>query len=146
MGHCYRFALEMFFNLYASQSSETPAIGADHFASEAPGHPQDAWVRNLNLPELGDHPVLVHGFPIGQGGVVDGKKICHAWLEGNRHVVDCGTHERTLCLISREQYYRLGRIDHHECHRYTIEQAAEHILDTGKDGLWSKPPADALIG
>ena len=146
MGNCYRFALEMFLNLYASQASETVTIGADYFASEAIVHPQCAWVRNLHLPELGDNPVLVHGFPIGEGGVVHGKKICHAWLEGNGHVVDCGTHERVLSLVSRERYYRLGRIDPHECHRYTIEQAAEHILDTGKDGLWSKPPADALIG
>jgi hypothetical protein len=136
----------MFFNLYVSQSSQTVTIGADYCASEAFCHPQVAWIRNLSLPELGGNPVLVHGFPIGQGGVVDGKKICHAWLEGNGYVVDCGTHERALNLVSRERYYHLGRIDPHECHRYTIEQAAEHILDTGQDGLWSRPPADALIG
>lgn len=146
MGNCYRYALEAFLDLFASRSSESVSVGAGYFATELPGDPRGEWVRNLSLPELGDSPVLVHGFPVGQAGVVQGKKFGHAWLEGNGYIVDCGTHQRQLSLVPRERYYRLGFIDPAECHRYTIEQAAQHILDTGTDGLWSEPPRDALTG
>jgi hypothetical protein len=146
MGNCYRFALETLLDLYGGQSSETVSVGADFFATETLGDSGGAWVRNLRLLELGDCPVLVHGFPVGKAGVVQGKKFGHAWLEGNGYVVDCGTHEKKHSLVSRERYYRLGCIDPSECHRYTIEQAAQHVLDTGTDGLWSEPPSDALTG
>ena len=146
MGNCYRYALEMLRDLYASPSSETVMVGLNCFAYEATGTPGGAWVRNLSLPELGDNPLLVHGFPVGRAGVVQGRKFGHAWLEGNGYVVDCGTHEKKLSLVSRERYYRLGCIDPAECRRYTIEQAAQHVLDTGTDGLWSEPPSDALTG
>jgi hypothetical protein len=140
-GNCYHFALETFFDLHAGLSSGTVTVGNSWgaFATGGESPPQ------LNVPQLGERPLLVHGFVLGETGGLKDRKFGHAWLEGNGYVVDCGSAEKEHSLVPRDEYYRHWRINPAECNYYTIQQATEHLLRTGSISGWHPAPADAIV-
>jgi hypothetical protein len=140
-GDCYHYALETFFDLHSGLSSGTVTVGntwgAFEVGSESPPY--------FHVPQLGDRPVLVHGFVLGDSGGLKDRKFGHAWLEGNGHVVDCGSAQKEHSLLLRDDYYQRWRINPAECHYYTIQQATEHLLRTGSISGWHPAPVDAIV-
>jgi hypothetical protein len=137
LGKCYAYALETFFDLHTSLSCGTVTVGgaADGLHFENGSAPQ------VSIPELGAAPVLVHGPILGDSGDIKDKKFGHAWIEGNGHVVDCGSAEKSHLLVDRDVYYKYWRIKPEECQRYSIQEATEFILSTGADSGWREAPA-----
>ena len=98
--------------------------------------------------ELFGEPImyLVHGFPTGTGGGVEGKKYGHAWLElcvkSGEHesalfAIDCGCHdgdERNI--VPTSFYYNAGSIIPEECRRYTREEAMKKANEFKHYGDW----------
>jgi hypothetical protein len=97
--------------------------------------------------------MIVHGLPIGQGEENLGRRYWHAWVEAK--VRDSSNGGKPTWIVAdwsagkprtfyrRTSYYRIGKIPQHLVFRYTIEQAAEHMADTGHYGPWV-PNADEL--
>lgn len=96
---------------------------------------------------------IVHGLPIGQGEENRGKRYWHAWVEAKVRdrsnggkptwVVADWSNGQARRFIARTNYYWLGQIPQHLVFRYTVEQAAEHMAETGNYGPWV-PNADEL--
>jgi hypothetical protein len=139
LGQCYHYALETLFDLHARLSSGTVTIGNNGcvFESSAPS-------GSLHFPELGNEPLLVHGFIVGRSGELKGVKFGHAWLEGNGYVVDCGSMRKEHNAVRRERYYDFWQVKDEECQRYTVQQATERILATGSITGWHPAPEDAV--
>jgi hypothetical protein len=140
-GNCYHYALETFFDLHSGLSSGTVTVGSTAGAFEVGVGSQPYF----SLPQLGDSPALVHGFVLGESGDLKDRKFGHAWLEGNGFVVDCGSAQKEHSLVPREQYYQFWRINPAECRHYTIQQATEHLVQTGSISGWHAAPADAIV-
>jgi hypothetical protein len=140
-GNCYHYALETFFDLHSGLSSGTVTVGNSWGAFEI----DRELTAHLNLPQLGNTPQLVHGFVLGDSGALKDRKFGHAWLEGNGHVVDCGSAQKEHSLVLRDEYYEFWRINPAECNYYSIQQATEHLLRTGSISGWHAPPADAIV-
>jgi hypothetical protein len=138
LGKCYQYALETFFDLYASLSSGTLTVSGNSNGF----HQGDGLAPHITIPELGPGPVLVHGFVLGDSGDIKDQRFGHAWLEGNGYVVDCGSAEKSHLLVERDVYYQYWRIDPSKCHRFTIQEATEFILTTGWDSGWKQGPSD----
>jgi hypothetical protein len=139
-GNCYLYALEALFDLYATLSTTTISLATSWCAVEV-GKRQ---LTADNVPELGESPLLVHGFIKGDYGKLQGVKFGHAWIEGNGMVMDCGSAEKCHCLVTRDQYYDHWQIDPNECNRYTIQQATQRIIATGSDSEWNDHAPDVL--
>jgi hypothetical protein len=140
-GDCYHYALETFFDLHSGLSSGTVTVGNTWGAFET----LSTSAPQFNVPQLGKSPVLVHGFVVGNSGGLRDRKFGHAWLEGNGYVVDCGSAHKEHSLVPRDEYYQFWRVNPAECHYYTIQQATEHLLQTGSISGWHPPPADAIV-
>jgi hypothetical protein len=132
-GKCYRYALESLFDLYAHLSTGMVTVTPSYCAFEFGNMSGPVG----NLPLLGECPVLVHGFVVGDYGDLKDEKFGHAWLEGNGYVMDCGSVEKTHEFYDRDFYYEHWRINPQECQRYTIQQATRHVIATGADSGWS---------
>jgi hypothetical protein len=139
-GRCYHYALETLFDFHAALSSGTLTVGSNSLAFDFGGLSTPL----AEIPYLGKNPVLVHGFIVGQSGDLKDTKYGHAWLEGNGHVMDCGSAEKSHQVIPQQQYYEFWRIKPEECHRYTIQEATQHILATGSVSGWHPAPPDAI--
>jgi hypothetical protein len=132
LGKCYQYALETFFDLYTGLSSGSLTVGGN-----ANGfHHGNGLEPHITIPQLGNSPVLVHGQILGDSGDIKDKKFGHAWIEGNGHVVDCGSAEKSHLLVDRDVYYKYWRINPDECQRYSFQEATEFILATGWDSGW----------
>jgi hypothetical protein len=142
IGKCYLYALETFFDLHASLSSGVVAVGQAFSVFDAGLAP----LPQAQVAELGQFPLLVHGFVLGDSGELKDKRFGHAWLEGNEYVVDCGSREKEHLLERRDVYYKFWRINPEECRRYTLQQAVQHIVATGWDSGWSDLPANTCDG
>lgn len=107
------------------------------------------------LRQLGHHPLVVHGLPVGRSGEVEGKRYWHAWVEVE--VPDDargGTPTWTVCdwsngqariFIARQLFYRLGQVRQHLLWRYTLVHALEQLDEYGHTGPWmDRARADAL--
>lgn len=88
---------------------------------------------------------IVHGIAVGTGGEILGRRYAHAWVEiefdGAVLVID---HSFPNHPVSREAYYKVGKINPDECRRYTIRQATKHAKRTGHTGPWVPAPAGVL--
>lgn len=69
---------------------------------------------------------VVHGIPVGTGGIVAGKRYWHAWLEwtqpdGRVLVIDWSNGNQHV--ITRDTYYRLAQLDEDHVWRWTPKEA-----------------------
>jgi hypothetical protein len=84
--------------------------------------------------------VVCHGIPTGQGGRPKGKRYWHGWVEvlgtgvPGALVVDYSHGLHTA--MPRREFYRLGRIDHDEVWRYTLDEARTFIDTVQHWGPW----------
>jgi hypothetical protein len=140
LGRCYLYALETLLDLHTSLSTGTLNIGSgvSFFELNTP------FASHINVPQLGEDPVLVHGTVLGDFGDIKDKRFGHAWLEGNGFVMDCGSAEKEHTLVTREAYYDYWRINPVECRRYTFQQAIGHVLSSGWDSGWHEESPGVL--
>lgn len=133
LGNCYLYALETLFDLYATVStgSVTLGTGLGAVVFDRPATPHVA------IAELGESPCLVHGPVLGDFGDLKDRKIGHAWIEGNGYVLDCGSVEKEFVLVTRQYYYDYWRINSAECTQYSIQEATQNVIITGRDSRWS---------
>lgn len=82
---------------------------------------------------------VVHGLPIGTGGVVLGKRYWHAWVEFRMFdidfVCDRSTDPQRQSEVSR-WYYEAGTLDEEHVWRFTPEQALQEMMDREHYGPW----------
>jgi hypothetical protein len=131
-------ALQTLFDLHLELSSGTIVVGSNGGALESMG----GLAPPATFPELGNAPVLVHGYVRGSSGELKDIKFGHAWLEGNDFVLDCGSAELRHILVPVDHYYASWRINSEECHRYTIQQAIQHLVASGLINGWHPAPPD----
>ena len=140
LGRCYLYALETLLDLHTTLSTGTVTIGSGLRSFDL----NPALTADINVPQLGADPVLVHGTVHGDFGDIKDKRFGHAWLEGNGFVMDCGSAEKEHTLVTREAYYDYWRIDPDECRRYTFQQAIGHVLSSGWDSHWHEESPGVL--
>ena len=80
-----------------------------------------------------DNWMLVHAKVDGQGKLT-GQKINHAWVEINNFVLDFSNGHSLV--IGKEKYYKIANPTHIK--KYSIRQAKEEMLRTGKFGSWDE--------
>lgn len=101
---------------------------------------------------------LCHGYPIGAGGEVEGKKMGHAWVEGKQNVpiagggggggtikVDMVFDADSDTTVPCGLFYAIGQINFKEVQRYTKEEARTKALSTGHWGPWENVPPGILL-
>lgn len=80
---------------------------------------------------------IVHGLPMGTGGIPAGKRYWHGWVEatidGVLAVIDCSNDKQIA--MERDEYYRLGNIE--QVFRYNRHQAAALYRKHGHAGPWA---------
>ena len=140
LGRCYEYALETLTELHALIPNGRIIAASDSSAFDMGG----MFSPLADLPHLGQNPVLVHGFIVGQAGELKDQKFGHAWLEGNGFVLDCGSEEKMYQVVLKKRYYEAWNIDPAECRQYTLEQARERMFVTGAVSGWHPPPPGAL--
>lgn len=86
---------------------------------------------------------LCHGMPTGQGKIA-GIKHDHAWVEwsppqvsGVTFVIDRSNGRNYTGL--RDDYYRIGKIDHDEVVRYSRDDAIKMMGKHRHYGPWHRP-------
>ena len=85
--------------------------------------------------------VLVHGWPVLQGGPHQGSRYGHAWVEFDvSDALRCVWDPVGDAVLPRELYYQAGQIEPDHCTRYLPEQARAQAVDTGTYGPWPDPP------
>lgn len=92
-----------------------------------------------NFPEGADHKsiLLCHGLVTGTGGIVEGRKYTHAWIEytsystGQQMVYDPTTD--TTC--TRDWYYQCGKV--RLLAAYCYDAALREATESGTTGPWN---------
>jgi hypothetical protein len=80
--------------------------------------------------------VLCHGRPVGRGPANSGERYFHAWVENDEGSVVIDQSNGLDVTMPRDAYYAIGRIVEADVVRYTADEAAEMIVDTGHWGPW----------
>jgi hypothetical protein len=93
------------------------------------------------LVELGLHPTIVHGTPVGTAGAPKGQRYWHAWVEIKTDegwvVIDHSNGKRTQMM--RTDYYRLGQLygaTEKVTWRFPIRQVIDMMDRHGHSGPW----------
>lgn len=105
-------------------------------------------VAGTLLRELGAGHILCHGEPVGQGPIA-GIRHWHAWIErttivdwpgiGEVSMVDCIDYSNGKRVeMPQGMYYNIGRTEERPIRRYTVDEAARRMLDTGHYGPWDE--------
>jgi len=81
-----------------------------------------------------DRVRLCHGLPVGTGKANMGERFDHAWVEVGDLVIDKSNGNDVM--VTREFYYRIGRIVPDSVDRYTAREAAMLALESGHYGPW----------
>jgi len=91
--------------------------------------------------DYGDSPVLVHGY-CKCFKKVDGKPVpsVHAWIEGEGHVLDCGSYILKPTPHEKNRYYDEKEVV--KVYRYTREEAEQHMQVDEIPYPWDPPPKE----
>jgi hypothetical protein len=86
---------------------------------------------------------VVHGKPTGRGGEAKGLVYWHAWCETDDGIVIDRSNGREV-EMPVGVYYMIGRINAHECRRYSAEEAVEMMRTYKHYGPWDDehPPTE----
>ncbi|WP_018871457.1 hypothetical protein [Thioalkalivibrio sp. ALgr3] len=80
---------------------------------------------------------IVHGLVTGAGGVVEGLRYGHAWIELNGTIVFDFSNGNRAVLMKRV-YYEAGEVDERETRVYTLDEARRQCVTTGFYGPWDE--------
>lgn len=92
----------------------------------------------LDLEDLEERPLVVHGLPIGKGPANFGRRYWHAWVETEREgkwIVIDDSNDRSI-RMDRERYYAIGHLTEQYIFRYTVEDALSEMSRLLQYGPW----------
>jgi hypothetical protein len=92
------------------------------------------------LVELGLHPTIVHGTPVGTAGAPKGQRYWHAWVEiktDDGWIVIDHSNGRRVQMRQRD-YYRIGQLYNagKTTWRFTLRQVLEAMARWEHNGPW----------
>jgi len=88
---------------------------------------------------------LVHGYPIGTGGDVEGVKYGHAWVECSAGGLTLVYDPSAEIVIPAFLYYDVGRIDPDECQYYELDDIRQRVLVHEHWGPWDDVPENVAF-
>lgn len=86
-----------------------------------------------------DRVLVVHGLPLGTGGLVKGKRHWHAWAEvltvdTGWVVADMSNGKNLVC--PRQDFYRAARLTNRLVWRYSLDDVLRNVARDGTAGPW----------
>lgn len=89
--------------------------------------------------ELDDGEVfLVHGYVLTNST----DHICHAWLETDNHVINCGSMQKEFKVFDIDEFYLNAKVTNPE--RFSRKEALAKVNKLNHYGSWCADPPDSI--